>query len=91
MKADVHHQLSTIESKIQELREEQGKLREQLEHSALKILHQNGAFGYDYETLVGGLIILCENLQQGEGTVLDSWKERGVKALSKRRRKSASR
>lgn len=91
MKADLPLKLSALEAKIQELRDEQNKLREQLELHALMILRKNGAFGYNYETLVGGLVSLCETLKQGEGTVLATWKEVGTKGLSKRGRKSAPR
>jgi chromosome segregation ATPase len=70
-------QIQSLETKITELKEQQRKLKEQLEGNALEVLKRHNAFDHDLETLLGGLLFVCESLQTHSPELMNQWKAKG--------------
>ena len=67
-----------IQEKIEALKAEQLKIEQVASTELLNVLKKQGAFGLDFNTLVGGLLSVIETIQGG-AQEMEDWKKAGQK------------
>ena len=75
--------LNTIDSKIEDLKNERLKLIQSLGNQIAEILYKKDAFNHDFKVLMQGINFVADELNKNDSQYADIWKRNAIENANK--------
>ncbi len=79
--------LNSIDSKIEDLKNERMKLVQSLGNQITETLYKQDAFNHDFKLLLQGIHFVCDELNKKDSQYADVWKQNVSRSATKNKQK----